>query len=138
MEQTQSMTMDNAKDKEDTGGLTTNIYTYNVRGLRDALKRKRIFTYIKEKMSGIIFLQETHTVQSDLIQWQKEWEGQVYISSGTNQSKGVAVLISPNIELTLEKQEIDSNGRYILLNGTFNGRKLCLLNVYAPTADKKK
>ena len=129
--------MDNDVNKEDCTELSTSIYTYNVRGLRDTLKRGRLFTYIKSNMCGIIFLQETHSVHGDLEKWKKEWQGEMFLSSGTSQSKGVAILISPNIDCTIEKTEIDQEGRYIMLTGIFNGHKLSLVNIYAPTADKK-
>jgi exonuclease III len=131
------MKMDKTNCAEDNGGLSTNIYTFNVRGLRDNLKRQRLFTYFRNKMKGIIYLQETHSVESDLEKWKKEWQGEMYISSGTSQSKGTAILIAPNIDYAIDKTEIDKQGRYVMLTGTFNGHNLCLLNVYAPTADKK-
>jgi hypothetical protein len=112
------------------------IYTYNIRGLRDNKKRTRLFSLFKNKLKGIIFLQETHAVPGDQPTWQKEWGNRIYMSYGTNQARGVAILMSNNIEYEIDNVETDSEGRYISLEGTFNGHKLCLLNAYAPTADK--
>jgi exonuclease III len=107
-----------------------------VRGLRDRNKRTRLFNLFKNNMKGIIFLQEMHTVPGDLEIWQKEWGNNIFMSYGTSQSKGVAILIPNQLEYEVIHSDIDKNGRYIALEGTFNGHKLCLVNVYAPMADK--
>ena len=52
------------KSKEESEGSKTNLYTYNVRGLRDKIKRNRIFEYLRTNIKGIVFLQETHSVPS--------------------------------------------------------------------------
>jgi exonuclease III len=36
------------------------------------------------------------------------------------------------------KLTTDKEGRYIIINGIFNGRELTLVNLYAPTQDKPK
>jgi hypothetical protein len=53
----------------------------------------------------------------------KRMAGELYLSSGTSQSKGVAILISPNIETNINTVKIYTDGRYILMKGTFNGHK---------------
>ena len=58
------------------------------------------------------------------------------MSYGTSQSKGVAILMPKQLDYDIDSTELDNNGRYISLEGSFNGHNLCLLNVYAPTADK--
>ena len=130
--------MDKKNQQEDSAKHQLDIYTYNVRGLRDKTKRQRLFAHLKNKMKGIIFLQETHTIPGDLSTWQKEWQGEVFLSSGTSQSKGVTILMSQNIEFNLDTCKTDTDGRYILVKGSFNGHQMNLLNLYAPTADKKE
>jgi hypothetical protein len=46
------------------------------------------------------------------------------------QSKCVAILNPIVIEFNINETNIDENGRYILLDGTFNGHTLCLFNIY--------
>jgi exonuclease III len=122
--------------EEAKGGSKLNIYTYNARGLRDKIKRARVFEYLKTKMSGIIFLQETHTVPGDQKVWEKEWQGEVMLSSGTSSARGVAILITKEVTCANIVIEADTNGRYILAKGEFDQQDITLLNVYAPTADK--
>jgi exonuclease III len=116
--------------------LEMKIYTYNVRGLRDKNKRARLFNLFKNNMKGIIFLQETHSVPGDLDLWQKEWGNKIFMSHGTSNSRGVAILISKHTDYETTHIDNDSNGRYIALQGTFNGHNICLVNAYAPTSDK--
>ena len=122
--------------EEAKGGSKLNIYTYNARGLHDKIKRARVFEYLKTKMSGIIFLQETHTVPGDQKVWEKEWQGEVMLSSGTSSARGVAILITKEVTCANIVIEADTNGRYILAKGEFDQQDITLLNVYAPTADK--
>ena len=42
--------------------------SYNVKGLRDKLKRNNFFSYTKEKVkNGIIMLQETQSEENDFV-----------------------------------------------------------------------
>jgi exonuclease III len=81
-------------------------------------------------------MQETHFTPGDLKTLKNEWKGEIYCSYGTSQSRGVATLIPDNIVHNVEQITQDKEGRYILLQGTFMGTKMCILNVYAPTSDK--
>jgi len=59
-----------------------------------------------------------------------------YFSHGSTDSRGVAVLITPNSGVKVEKVTRDEDGRYIMLEVNHNGTQLLILNVYAPTKDK--
>jgi exonuclease III len=75
-------------------------------------------------------------VPGDLETWTKEWGGKIYISSGSTHSRGVAILIPNGMDYEINSCLTDDYGRYILLDGIFNGYELTLLNIYAPTAGK--
>ena len=49
---------------------------------------------------------------------------------------GVAILISPEIDIVVHSVDTDSDGRFILLNTTFEGQNLIIVNIYSPTKDK--
>ena len=87
-----------------------NISSFNCRGIRDKTKRILIFNWLQKSYPGIILLQETHSVKEDEKQWKKEWEGQIYFSHGTSNSKGVAILISPNLDLKFSNIINDPDG----------------------------
>ena len=48
------------------------IASFNVNGLRQTLKRKAIFHYLKQKRD-VILLQETRSTSTDEKQWACEW-----------------------------------------------------------------
>ena len=52
-----------------------NINSFNVRGMRDKNKRRKIF----------------YSVQNDIEQWKSEWGQNVFMNSGTPHSCGVAI-----------------------------------------------
>jgi hypothetical protein len=53
-----------------------------------------------------------------------------------HKGEGLATLIPSNIEHNISEIKQDTEGRYLLIKGTFMVNKLSLLNIYAPTADK--
>jgi exonuclease III len=114
------------------------ITSFNVRGLKNKIKRDRVLHYMKNKYPGILFLQETYTTEGDESSWKKQWDGDIFMSHGTNHSKGVAILIPKEISYISEATVIDSDGRFILIHGTFEGKELSLLNCYAPTCSNPK
>ena len=67
------------------------VLTYNVGGLGDERKRRKIFNYIKKNTSGksIIFFQETHSTQKVENLWRHQWCGDMIFSHGTSGSRGV-------------------------------------------------
>ena len=69
--------------------------------------------------------------------WRKDWKGQAEFSNGTSSARGVAILISGSIDLIINKVVKDNTGRFLLLDTTFEGQQLILVNIYAPTKDDK-
>ena len=49
------------------------ILSLNVRGIRNQLKRTRIFNYLKKFNADVILLQETHVLETDLDLWKANW-----------------------------------------------------------------
>jgi len=49
-----------------------NILSLNVRGIRDQIKRRNIFSFLKDFKAIIYFLQETYPDLRDEIIWQDE------------------------------------------------------------------
>ena len=68
--------------------------SYNVRGLKNDIKRRKLFSYLTAKKYDVVCLQETHCEKNDLPKWEKEWKGNIYSNFGTNRSKGTAILMN--------------------------------------------
>ena len=77
------------------------LYIYNVRGLRDVNKRKKIFHFMQNKSTGVLLLQETHSTETDENNWKREWPGAVFMAHGTNYARGVAILIPKEYKVKL-------------------------------------
>ena len=103
----------------------------NVRGFRDTVKRRSIFTYLKDQEATVYFLQETFSKVSDEAVWRTDWGGEMYFSHGTSQSKGVCILINRAVKEKVTSSS-DTDSRIILINLTNNSLKLSFCNIYAP------
>ena len=88
----------------------------NVRGLGDTVKRRSIFTYLKDQEASFYFFQETYSKVSDEAVWRNEWGGEIYFSHGTSHSKGVCILISRMVKEKVTFTSNDIDGRIILIN----------------------
>ena len=116
------------------------IYAFNVRGIRDKVKRRCIFRHLKKKYpGGIYLLQETHG-SDDIEQiWKNEWNGPLYFSHGETDSCGVTTLVSPDIDLNVIETIKDEGGRFLALKiRNHNADDYLLCNVYAPTRNRVK
>jgi len=65
--------------------------------LNQILKKKKVMLCLRKHNIGISLLQETHLTDSEHQNIKKQWPGQVFFSSFTSQSSGVAILIDKNI-----------------------------------------
>ena len=107
-------------------GVSINFVSLNVRGMRDPTKRTKMFNYLK-KYKGIILLQETHTQPGDEGVWENFWGKQIYLNHGTNQARGVAVIINKIEDVNVSKQDRDNQGRMILLDIEINENPYTIL-----------
>ena len=109
--------------------LRCGIISLNVRGLRDQIKRRSIFSYLRDQKAIFCFLQETYSNSNDEVLWKAEWGGDIVFSHGSCHSRGVCILIDPRkIELLFQ----DNSGRIVLITSHINGLKVSLCNIYAP------
>ena len=113
------------------------INSFNCRGLRDKRKRNNIFQWLKSNHSGITFLQETHSMEEDKVTWVKEWGGEIYFCNGTSQSRGVAILIPPNLgfDIKILCETKDTEGRLLTIDCVIESLSITFINIYAPTKD---
>ena len=107
----------------------------NVRGIRDANKRKKLFLYLRQFKHDIIILQETHSVESDEELWRKQWGGQTLFAHGTNTTNGTCILIKPNTDIEMKLIDADESGRYVITECQYKGMEFTLCGLYAPNKD---
>ena len=72
-----------------------NIISFNVRGLRNAVKRRSLFRFLHQWYpKHVVVLQETHSDTRCSAVWQTEWGAPIIYSHGPSTSEcGVAVLL---------------------------------------------
>ena len=68
--------------------------------------------------------------------WCKEWGGDMYFSHGSVNSKGVAILFPPNVDIEINRIESD-DGRFLAIDMLLEKTHILLINIYAPTKDKE-
>ena len=105
---------------------------FNVRRVTDQIKRRSVFSFLKDQKAYIYFLQETYSEPTDEKVWKKEWDGEAFFSPGTKHSKGVCILINPTAQIQVNYSYSDNSGRIVLITISLSGHKLTLCNIYAP------
>ena len=116
--------------------LCEQVLSLNVRGLRDSKKRQQLFRWLKKHNKGsnsIVFLQETHSDESDVVEWENEWSSKIIMSHGTRNSRGVAILLPIDFNFTITETYASDDGRKIILVIKKEDTEFCLINIYSPT-----
>lgn len=111
------------------------VISYNVKGLRNNLKRKKIIYLLHHWKADIVLLQETHSCLHDEKFWRAEWGGSAFFSHGESNARGVAVFISKQSGITVNKTKFDEQGRFCMLTVDLNGTEYLIVNLYAPNQD---
>uniref|UniRef100_A0A668SST9 exodeoxyribonuclease III n=1 Tax=Oreochromis aureus TaxID=47969 RepID=A0A668SST9_OREAU len=111
------------------------IASWNVKGLNNGIKRKKILTYLKLSRVDIAFIQEKHLCKSEALKLKRSWVGKVFSSPGTGKSRGVSALIHKAVSFTETKVITDKEGRFVLVYGQLLDTPIILCNIYAPNAD---
>ena len=112
------------------------VQSRNTGGIRDSLKRKKLFHLLNNSNKEIFLLQETHSSPEDEELWKKEWGGDIVFAYGSHHSRGVAILFKKNIKYQWSNEQKDSHGRIIAVELNFSGRTIAIINLYGPNTDE--
>ena len=96
--------------------MALNIISFNVRGLRDKIKRKKVFQFYNSKRCDVLCLQETHSVKEDEEEWALEWGGRILFSHGDSNARGVAILFQRGFSGRISEVSCDKDGRFVKCN----------------------
>lgn len=96
--------------------------------------QRKILTCLKKDDINVAMVQETHLDDSEHLKLQQGPFGQVFFSSFTTRSRGVAVLIRKNLSFIISDCVKDLKGRYVIIKGTLQGQNIVMMNVYFPPA----
>ena len=115
------------------------IVSFNVRGLRDALKRRTIFRHMHVKYpSKIVILQETHSSLDIERRWKAEWGGDIFFANAEKTARGVCALIPKGFDGEVVWLKSDNDGRMISLKIAQNYATLQVIGIYAPTQSNER
>ena len=70
-----------------------------------------MLNWARRKNFVVMTIQESHMEDKDLTGWKDQWDGSIYYSSGSNNSRGVTTLIRKHLEHTVIKDYTDDQGR---------------------------
>ena len=111
--------------------------SYNVNGLGDDRKHRKIFNYMKKHTSwkAIVFLQEPHSVQTVKKLFEYQWRGKVLFSHSTSSSRGFCICFRYDLDYKTFEVINDKDGRYIIARMEIQGQPYVLINCYAPNSE---
>ena len=110
------------------------ICSLNVRGIRNQLKRRKIFYWCKQNHFDIICLQETHLTKEIISIADRDWNGHCYHSlSNSSYCKGVSIFIKHDFDYKTVSTHCDNEGRKIMINISVNNYDISIANIYAYT-----
>ena len=104
----------------------------NIRGINEAIKRRKLFRWLHNGKYDVIFLQETYSDKTIENVWRAEWGGNIFYSHGSKHSRGVMTLMRPTVKVENISTTCDRNGRVVIVNLTIQDEEFCLANIYAP------
>lgn len=105
------------------------MVSFNVAGLNNGFKRKRIVCYLRTVEADIIGLQDTHLRLQDERYVLNMFIGQIFHAPAMTKQKGVAIIIKPHIPLEVKKVLKDRVGRYIIIQGVLEGELVTFINL---------
>ncbi len=115
--------------------MSFSIISLNCRGLRNILKRKAVFLYLKRFNTDFCFLQESHSTVQDVNFWRSQWGLDLWMSHGNEHSAGVCVL-KKSFSGKILFSDCDANGHYILLALQFASLTYVIANIYGYNSPK--
>ena len=113
------------------------IVTVNVRGLKNKKKRHCVFNFVKKGKYDVVALQECHiTSEQEATQWELQWGGKLYYTSGTARSLGQTLLV--NKKHMQHSELIYQESRILVIKIKVEDRNIMIMNIYAPNNNVEK
>ena len=112
------------------------LLSFNAQGLKGDIKRPQVMNWLKEQKFDILALQETHFEECQREKWEEIWDGKLIGSVGSNNSRGVCLLIHKTLDYTISYEDTDTEGRWIVLGITIQDIDYTIGTYYGPNQDK--
>lgn len=109
---------------------TLHIFSLNVHGLNNVIKRKRLSAFIAKQNPEVVFLQDLKSSEISVLKTKKF--SRQFQAPGSSKARGVAILLSNSLRFQISDIKSDSDGRYLFLKGLLEGCPYTLASIYAP------
>lgn len=109
--------------------MSLSFLSFNARGLRNNLKRKAIFLFIKQFKCDFYFIQESHSTKEDLAFWKSQWGKDLWGAHCSTKMAGVLVL-KDQFSGEILNQYSDPNGHFILIVLSIHQNVVIITNIY--------
>lgn len=100
-------------------------------------KRMKVLRLLKKYSPDIVFLQETHLVETDFYRMAKLWVEQTYWSHAVQGNAGVLILIPKIFTHSFFYHEHDSEGMESIVRMAHEGKEIAQCNIYDPNGENK-
>ena len=93
---------------------------------------------IRQEMGLSFFFQETHSSREIENVWANQWGGKVIYSQGSNDCRGVLIAFREGLDIKIENEIKDTNGRVIILKAFIQGSDFLPINIYNANVEKEQ
>lgn len=114
------------------------LYTLNCHGLNNPVKLRRLTVTLHKEHLDIMFLQETHIKHSTSRILSSHRFLHQFHAPGSSKARGVATLISKDLQFSEVSILRDPEGRFLFLNCIIDAKPYTLATLYAPNVDQLK
>ena len=116
----------------------TKVITWNVRGMHTPTRRYAIYAYLKRHAIQIAMLQETHLTLEENKKLRNRWRGQLWATKYSAYARGAAVWVRAGVPFVALDEQIDQEGRFVMVRGKLDGRDILLGSIYAPNVEQNE
>ena len=112
----------------------------NVNGIQSTKKRLKMIQYFKNKLlpQGILFLQETHSSESNEASWRDELNATLFFSHGSSNSCGVLIGFLGQFDVNVLNQMWGNKGCILILNVTIDVKNFVLIYLYNSNTENEQ
>ena len=124
--------------KTTSGGVSASsltVKTFNVNGLGNYSKRAQIFKFMEKKGADIYFIIDTRFSKDIENRVKEEWGSNVFFSSFSSQSRGVAIFFKKQLCAEVLNQQNDVSGNMLSLLVNFDSKNILFTALYGPNVD---
>lgn len=109
--------------------MSLSLLSFNARGLRNNLKRKAIFLFLKKFKCDFYFVQEAHNTSNDIRFWKSQWGRELWGAHKSEKAAGVLALRG-NFSGEIIAHESDLEGHFVIFVLSRNSKIFLVINIY--------